>query len=141
MHPFSGSEPPTSIQIEVPVNTSTAPSDLGRFWLIPSNQNQHQDIVLTLAAISGSQLLPGQNVQGSIGFSLRRILSLSIFELMGFSPVSVLELTCRTVLENTTRRAILITHNSLSVRSFMASLQRLLKADYAFVPSVATCPW
>jgi len=41
---------------------------------------------MTAQSIPGTQLLPGQHIQGLVGFSQRRVLERTIFEMMGFSP-------------------------------------------------------
>lgn len=87
---LTGTGSATSLRIDVQVNPTTTISDMGRFWLIPSPANP-KNIDLTLEAIPGSQLLPGQHIQGFVGFSLRKVLTRSILEIMGILPVSVPE--------------------------------------------------
>lgn len=105
-HP--GSDEPTSLHIQLSANANLTTSDLGQFWLLNrpegltfneswSFSQETLDAGVVLQSIPGSQLLPGQQLIGRIGFSQRRVLERTFYTILGLSSVSLWKLACTVI--------------------------------------------
>jgi len=82
------SENPTGLNIEIQIDTTSVISDMGRLWLLPwkvtLDEIQDLDVVPILQSTQGTQLQPGQHLDGLVGFSRRRVLARTVSGLLGF---------------------------------------------------------